>query len=196
MVEETLALRTGADGEPLEPALLEAVEAGTLTIANALGNGVADDKTVFAYVPRLVEYYLGEKPETPGVATFLCGEAEHREQVLDRIDELVVKPVDGFGGKDIFIGPRADEGQRKQIRRRVLADPAAWVAQELVQLSTMPAFDGAGLEPRHVDLRVFVLLGEQTVAAPAALTRVAPPGSLVVNSSAGGGAKDTWLLGS
>lgn len=194
MVEETLGSRDGRDQQPLEPALLDAVEAGNLTVANCLGNGVADDKTVFAYVPRLIEYYLGEKPLTDSVETYLCGDPAQREQVLDRLSELVVKPVDGYGGRDIFIGPRATDDERRRIRRRVLDDPQRWIAQELVELSTLPAFDGAGLEPRHVDLRVFVMLGSDARVAPAALTRVAPPGSLVVNSSTGGGAKDTWLL--
>jgi len=145
-------------------------------------------------VPRLIEYYLGEQPLTGSVATYLCGDPEQREQVLDRLSELVVKPVDGYGGRDIFIGPRATEDESRRLRRRLLDDPHRWIAQELVELSTLPAFDGAGLEPRHVDLRAFVMLGGDALVAPAALTRVAPPGSLVVNSSTGGGAKDTWLL--
>jgi len=192
--EDSLVHSPGADGMPLGPPLLAAVHADTVTLANALGNGIGDDKSVYAYVPRFVEYYLGERPILADVPTYLCGLPEHRAEVLDRLGELVLKPVDGYGGDRVVIGPRASDEDLAAVRRQVLAAPHRWVAQELVSLSTHPVFDGYRLAPRHVDLRAFVFLGRQAEVAPAALTRVAPAGSMIVNSSRGGGAKDTWLL--
>jgi carboxylate-amine ligase len=145
-------------------------------------------------VPELIRYYLGEKPLLAGVPTYLCGIAEQRADVLDRLDRLVLKPVDGYGGDRIVIGPRAADDEIEAVRRQILAAPHRWVAQEVVNLSTHPVFDGERLAPRHVDLRAFVFLGSRIEVAPAALTRVAPAGSMIVNSSRGGGAKDTWLL--
>ena len=193
--EDTLLHATGADGHPLGPALIQAVDRGTITLANAPGNGVADDKALYAYVPALISYYLGEKPLLADVPTYLGGVPEQCRLILDRLHELVAKPVDGYGGEGVLIGPHATAEQLAVTRRQVLAAPARWIAQEVVALSTAPVFDGRSLAPRHVDLRAFVLTGEQTTTLPVALTRVAPAGGLIVNSSRGGGSKDTWLLG-
>ncbi|GAA4929928.1 carboxylate--amine ligase/circularly permuted type 2 ATP-grasp protein [Actinoplanes utahensis] len=195
MGEDSLVHSPGADGMPLGPSLVSALHADTVVLANALGNGVADDKAVYAYVPQLIEYYLGEKPLLADVPTYLCGIPEQRAAVLGRLDELVCKPVDGYGGDRIVIGPHATAEDLDALRRQIKAAPHRWVAQEVVQLSTHPVFDGHRLAPRHVDLRAFVFTGKESVVAPAALTRVAPAGSMIVNSSRGGGSKDTWLLG-
>ena len=194
--EDSLLHAPGLDGMPLGPAMLAAIYSGTVTIANALGNGVADDKAIYAYVSRFVEYYLGEKPLLDQVPTYLCAVPEERDLVLARLDSLVCKPVDGYGGDRVVIGPDARDDELDAVRRQILAAPHRWVAQEVVQLSTCPVFDGAELSPRHVDLRAFVFTGgdDIPVVAPAALTRVAPDGSMIVNSSRGGGSKDTWLL--
>ncbi|MEV6342480.1 carboxylate--amine ligase/circularly permuted type 2 ATP-grasp protein [Actinoplanes sp. NPDC051851] len=194
MGEDSLVHSPGADGMPLGPSLVAALHADTVTLANALGNGIGDDKAVYAYVPRLIEYYLNEKPLLADVPTYLCGLPEQRAEVLARLDELVCKPVDGYGGDRIVIGPHATADELDALRRQIRTAPHRWVAQELVQLSTHPVFDGHQLAPRHVDLRAFVFTGTRSVVAPAALTRVAPAGSMIVNSSRGGGSKDTWLL--
>ena len=195
MGEDSLVHSPGADGMPLGPSLVAALHADTIVLANALGNGIADDKSVYAFVPRLIEYYLGEKPLLADVPTYLCGIPEQRAEVLRRLDELVCKPVDGYGGDRIVIGSHATAAELEAVRRQIRAAPHRWVAQEIVDLSTHPVFDGHRLAPRHVDLRAFVFTGKQSVVAPAALTRVAPAGSMIVNSSRGGGSKDTWLLG-
>ena len=176
--------------------LLNAVRSGGVTLANAIGNGVADDKLIYTYVPDLIRYYLGEEPIIRNVDTWRLEEDEAREEVMDRLDELVVKPVDGSGGKGIVIGPHAAAAELAALRRRVTADPRGWIAQPLVQLSTVPTLIGSGLEPRHVDLRPFAVnSGDDIWVLPGGLTRVAlPKGELVVNSSQGGGSKDTWVL--
>ena len=194
MDEDTLVHAPGADGMPLGASLVGALHADTVVLANALGNGIGDDKSVYAYVHRLIEYYLGEKPLLADVPTYLCGIPEQRAEVLDRLSELVCKPVDGYGGDRIVIGPHASPADLDAVRRQIRAAPHRWVAQEVVCLSTHPVFDGHQLGPRHVDLRAFVFSGAGSVVAPAALTRVAPAGSMIVNSSRGGGSKDTWLL--
>jgi carboxylate-amine ligase len=195
MDEDSLVHSPGADGMPLGPSLITALHADTVVLANALGNGIGDDKAVYAYVPRLIEYYLGEKPLLADVPTYLCGIPEQRAEVLDRLAELVLKPVDGYGGDRIVIGPHATPEDLAAVRRQIRAAPHRWVAQEVVRLSTHPVFDGHRFDARHVDLRAFVFTGAEPVVAPAALTRVAPAGSMIVNSSRGGGSKDTWLLG-
>jgi carboxylate-amine ligase len=195
MGEDSLVHSPGADGIPLGPSLVSALHADTIVLANALGNGIGDDKAVYAYVPKLIEYYLGEKPLLSDVTTYLCGIREQRAEVLERLDELVCKPVDGYGGDRVVIGPHASPDDLAAVRRQIMAAPHRWVAQEVVDLSTHPVFDGQQLAPRHVDLRAFVFTGTTSVIAPAALTRVAPAGSMIVNSSRGGGSKDTWLLG-
>ncbi|AGZ44895.1 carboxylate--amine ligase/circularly permuted type 2 ATP-grasp protein [Actinoplanes friuliensis] len=195
MGEDSLVHSPGADGMPLGPSLVTALHADTIVLANALGNGIGDDKAVYAYVPKLIEYYLGEKPQLADVPTYLCGIPEQKAEVLGRLEELVCKPVDGYGGDRIVIGPHASPSDLAAVRRQINAAPHRWVAQEVVDLSTHPVFDGHQLAPRHVDLRAFVFTGTTSVVAPAALTRVAPAGSMIVNSSRGGGSKDTWLFG-
>lgn len=179
------------------PGLVNAARAGNVTIANAVGNGVADDKLVYSYVPDLIRYYLDEEPILPNVDTYRLEEDEAREYVLSHLEELVVKPVDGSGGKGIVIGPRATPEELEELRAKVLADPRGWIAQPVLQLSTVPTFDGESFSPRHVDLRPFcVNSGEDMYVLPGGLTRVAmTKGSLIVNSSQGGGSKDTWVIG-
>ncbi|MCI0686687.1 MAG: circularly permuted type 2 ATP-grasp protein [Sporichthyaceae bacterium] len=176
--------------------ILNAARVGNISIANAIGNGVADDKLTYTYVPELIEYYLGERPLLPNVATYRLDDPEVRAHCLDRLDRLVVKPVEGSGGSGIVIGPQASEAELAAVRDQVLADPRAWIAQELVLLSTSPAQLGDRLLPRHVDLRPFAINdGDQIRVLPGGLTRVAlREGSLIVNSSQGGGSKDTWVL--
>jgi carboxylate-amine ligase len=195
-MDDRLLANRAADGLPLRPALLGAVRAGAVTLANAIGNGLADDKAIYAHVPKLIEYYLGEHPLLEQVRTYHCADSEQREAVLARLDELVVKPVDGYGGMGVVIGPQASDEELADARALITEQPERWIAQETVRLSTHPTFDerAGTFRPRHVDLRVFVYYGAQPVVVPAALTRVAPTGSMVVNSSRGGGAKDTWLL--
>src|SRR6476469_8972959 len=178
------------------PGLVNAARAGGVTIANAVGNGVADDKLVYSYVPDLIRYYLGEEPVIANVDTFRLEEKEAREHVLDRLDELVVKPVDGSGGKGLVIGPDASRDELDALRKRIIADPRGWIAQPVLQLSTVPTLSGDKFGPRHVDLRPFAVNdGEDVWVLPGGLTRVAlKEGSLIVNSSQGGGSKDTWVL--
>jgi uncharacterized circularly permuted ATP-grasp superfamily protein len=176
--------------------LLNAARAGCVTIANAVGNGIADDKLMYTYVPELIRYYLGEEPILPNVDTYRLDEPDQRDYVLDRLDELVVKPVDGAGGIGIVIGPQASDAELADLRQKVLAAPRRWIAQPVVRLSTSPTLVGDRLGPRHVDLRPFAVNdGDRVWVLPGGLTRVAlPRGSLVVNSSQGGGSKDTWVL--
>lgn len=178
------------------PGLVNAARAGGVTIANAVGNGVADDKLVYSYVPDLIRYYLGEEPIISNVDTYRLEEDAAREEVLDRLEELVVKPVDGSGGKGLVIGPDASREELDTLRKRVIADPRGWIAQPVLQLSTVPTLSGNRFGPRHVDLRPFALNdGDDVWVLPGGLTRVAlKEGSLIVNSSQGGGSKDTWVL--
>lgn len=176
--------------------LINAARSGHVTLANAVGNGVADDKLVYTYVPELIRYYLGEEPVLPSVDTWRLGEPEHREEVMDRLDELVLKPVDGSGGKGIVIGPAASRDELDALRSKILEDPRSWIAQPVVQLSTVPTVRDGRPAPRHVDLRPFAINdGSDVWVLPGGLTRVAlPEGRLIVNSSQGGGSKDTWVL--
>ena len=178
------------------PGLMTAARQGNVTIANAVGNGVADDKLVYTYLPDLIRYYLSEEPIIPNVDTWRLEEPEALEEVLDRLDELVVKPVDGSGGKGLMIGPRANQKELEEMRQRLLADPRGWIAQPVVQLSTIPTLVDEGMRPRHADLRPFAVNdGNDVWVLPGGLTRVAlPEGQLVVNSSQGGGSKDTWVV--
>ncbi|HWR48629.1 MAG TPA: carboxylate--amine ligase/circularly permuted type 2 ATP-grasp protein, partial [Pseudonocardiaceae bacterium] len=192
--EQTLVDSTGADGRPVGAAICAAVAEGRVSLLNALGNGVADDKRVYSYVPGMITYYLGEQVLLDNVPTYPCADPHHLAEVLDRLDELVLKPVDGYGGHGVVIGPDANSSELAELAAAVQAHPEDWVAQDLVSLSTHPTFTGTRLEPRAVDLRAFVLLGERAEVAPAALTRVASSSSMIVNSSRGGGAKDTWIL--
>jgi glutamate---cysteine ligase / carboxylate-amine ligase len=200
MDEDMLLSSTGYDGAPLRPGLLAAIADGHLTIANALANGVADDKAIYAHVPAIIEYYLGEKPKLAQVPTWICAERDQRDFVLANLGDLVVKPIDGLGGSGVLIGPEASEAALDARRRELETQPERFIAQEAVNLSTHPTFDGDGLYPHHVDLRAFVHLraGASGSASahvmPAALTRVASRGSRIVNSSSGGGSKVTWML--
>jgi len=176
--------------------LINAVRAGNVTLANCVGNGVADDKLIYTYVPNLIRYYLSEEPIIPGVDTWRMEDPDSREEVLDRLDELVLKPVDGSGGKGIVIGPAASQRKLDKLRSDVLANPRGWIAQPVVQLSTVPTMIDGKMRPRHVDLRPFAVnSGSGIYVLPGGLTRVAlPEGELIVNSSQGGGSKDTWVL--
>jgi uncharacterized circularly permuted ATP-grasp superfamily protein len=178
------------------PGIVNAARFANVTIANAMGNGVADDKLVYTYVPDMISYYLHEEPVLPNVATYRLEDADQLQYALERLDQLVFKPVDGSGGHGLVIGPAAEDEQLARTREALVADARGWVAQEVVQLSTSPTHVGGGLQPRHIDLRPFAVNdGERVWVAPGGLTRVAlPEGSLVVNSSQGGGSKDTWVL--
>ena len=178
------------------PGLLGCVRRGKVTLANAIGNGIADDKLTYTYVPDLVRYYLDEEPILKNVDTWRLEDPKAREEVLDRLPELVVKPVDGSGGKGIVVGPAASNAQLDIARKAILADPRGWIAQPVVQLSTSPTFIDGQFQPRHIDLRPFAVNnGEDVFVLPGGLTRVAlPEGQLIVNSSQGGGSKDTWVL--
>jgi uncharacterized circularly permuted ATP-grasp superfamily protein len=177
------------------PGILNAARAGNVTIANAVGNGVADDKLTYTYMPDVIRYYLDEEPILPNVPTYRLEEPEQLEYALVHLDELVLKPVGGSGGYGILIGPQASDKDLAKARAAVVAEPRAWTAQEIVALSTAPTRIGDRLAPRHLDLRPFAINdGNQIWVLPGGLTRVAlPEGSLVVNSSQGGGSKDTWV---
>jgi uncharacterized circularly permuted ATP-grasp superfamily protein len=178
------------------PGLMRAYRAGTVAIVNAVGTGVADDKAIYHYVPAMIRYYLGEDPILENVTTYLMADAEQRRLVLDRLGEMVVKPTSESGGKGVFIGPTATDEAIARQAEAVRRQPERWIAQELVRLSTCPtaAPDGS-LAPRHVDLRPFAVFGEDIHIVPGGLTRVAlREGSMIVNSSQGGGSKDTWVL--
>ena len=197
--EDMLLSSPGFDGTLLRDDLLEAIGGDRLTVANALGNGVADDKAVYSHVPAMIDFYLGEKPLLDQVPTYLCADRTQRDLVLDRLGELVVKPIDGYGGLGITIGPECSEAELAARREDLLTRPEGFIAQEVVPLSTLPTFDGTRMQRRHVDLRAFAHVrteGGRTTAhaVPAGLTRVAPAGSMIVNSSRGGGGKDTWIL--
>ena len=178
------------------PGLIRAYRAGTVAIANAIGTGVADDKAIYCYVPEMIRFYLAEEPLLDNVKTYLLDDPEQLEHALGRIDGLVFKPTGESGGRGVVIGPHTDAARLASLAATVRADPSQWIAQELVQLSTVPSVlaDGS-LAPRHVDLRPFAIFGEQIRIVPGGLTRVAlEAGSMVVNSSRGGGSKDTWVL--
>jgi uncharacterized circularly permuted ATP-grasp superfamily protein len=175
--------------------LVNAYRAGNVAIANALGNGVADDKAVYALVPKIIRYYLGEDPILPNVETYLCAVDDDRRYVLEHLDSLVVKTVDASGGYGMLIGPMSTKEEREYFRRRIIARPRAFIAQPVVALSVQPVFEGGRLRRGHQDLRPFVLTGPEVYVTPGGLTRVAlKPGSLVVNSSQGGGSRDTWVM--
>ncbi len=177
------------------PGLFDLYRAGGVTIVNAPGTGIADDKAVYAYVPDIIEFYTGEKPILNNVPTYRCSLDSERAYVLDHLGELVVKEVHGSGGYGMLIGPAATKRELAEFRKRIEARPANYIAQPTLALSTCPAATAAGFAPRHVDLRPFVLLGDKIRLTPGGLTRVAlKKGSLVVNSSQGGGTKDTWVL--
>ncbi|WP_017908620.1 circularly permuted type 2 ATP-grasp protein [Xanthomonas sp. SHU 199] len=175
--------------------LIRSWRAGKVALANAPGAGVADDKVVFAYVPKMIRYYLDEEPILPNVPSYLCHDDKDRQYVLEHLDELVVKPANESGGYGMLIGPRSTTRQREQFRKLILADPRNYIAQPTLGLSTAPIVTEAGPAPRHLDLRPFILSREDVYVTTGGLTRVAmEEGSLVVNSSQGGGAKDTWVV--
>ncbi|ART69222.1 hypothetical protein BTO20_12080 [Mycobacterium dioxanotrophicus] len=178
--------------------ILNAARAGNVVISSAVGNGVGDDKLVYTYVPTIIEYYLGEKPVLANVDSYRCWLDDEREEVLDRVAELVIKPVEGSGGYGIVFGPDASAKELATITKKIRSNPRGWIAQPVMQLSTVPTQIGSKLAPRHVDLRPFAVNdGNDVWVLPGGLTRVAlPEGSLVVNSSQGGGSKDTWVLAS
>jgi len=177
------------------PGLFRAYRKGNVSLANAVGTGVSDDKAIYAYMPRIIRYYLGEDAILPNVPTHICREKEGLAYTLDNLDKLVTKPVGEAGGYGVVIGPRASKRELKALRSKLLKDPANFISQPVVQLSVSPTLTTRGIEPRHVDLRPFALTGESTWVLPGGLTRVAlKRGSMIVNSSQGGGSKDTWVL--
>ena len=177
------------------PGLMRAFRAGTVALANAVGTGVADDKAVYAYMPRIIRYYLDQDAILPNVETHICREPEALRYTLDNLERLVVKPVGEAGGYGITIGPRASRQEIEECRAKLVADPANYISQSCINLSVAPTLVDSAVEPRHVDLRPFAITGSGTWVLPGGLTRVAlRRGSLVVNSSQGGGSKDTWVL--
>ncbi|HEX6708587.1 MAG TPA: circularly permuted type 2 ATP-grasp protein [Albitalea sp.] len=175
--------------------LLSVYRAGNVTLSNAIGTGVADDKSIYPFVPKMIEFYLGEKPILNNVPTYLCREADDLKYVLDHLPDLVVKEVHGAGGYGMLVGPAASKAEIADFRKALEANPAGYIAQPTLSLSTCPTFVESGIAPRHIDLRPFVLSGKTVQMVPGGLTRVAlKEGSLVVNSSQGGGTKDTWVL--
>jgi uncharacterized circularly permuted ATP-grasp superfamily protein len=177
------------------PGLFNAYRSGNVSLANAIGTGVADDKAIYAYVPAIVRYYLNEDPILPNVETYLCSDAAQRDHVLANLSKLVVKAVGESGGYGMLIGPHSTVAQREEFAQRIQAEPRNYIAQPTLALSRAPCFVDGALEPRHVDLRPYILYGESVSIVPGGLTRVAlERGSLVVNSSQGGGSKDTWVL--
>jgi uncharacterized circularly permuted ATP-grasp superfamily protein len=177
------------------PGLMDVYRAGHVALANAPGTGVADDKAVYAYVPQIVKYYLGEDIQLPNVPTFICADPQQRQHVLAHLDQLVIKPANESGGYGILLGPRASREQLDHYRELIQQNPRNYVAQPMVSLSRVPTVVDGQLEGRHVDLRPYILYGEEIYVLPGGLTRVAlVKGSLVVNSSQGGGSKDTWVL--
>ena len=179
------------------PGLFGAYKAGNIAIANAPGGGVADDKIIYAYVEKIIKYYLGEDPVIPNVPTYICEEDKARKYVLDNIEKLVVKPANESGGYGIVFGPRATKEELAQAKRAIKADPRNYIAQKTMSLSRAPVIVDDHFEGRHVDLRPFILYGKEIFVLPGGLTRVAlRKGSMIVNSSQGGGSKDTWVLAS
>jgi uncharacterized circularly permuted ATP-grasp superfamily protein len=177
------------------PGLMAAYRAGRVTVANAIGTGIADDKSIYPYVPDMIRFYLGEEPVIENVPTYILRRPDDLAYALAHLPELVVKEVHGAGGYGMLIGPAATRAQIETFRAKIVANPERYIAQPTLALSTSPTFVEQGLAPRHIDLRPFVLSGREVTIVPGGLTRVAlREGSLVVNSSQGGGTKDTWVL--
>jgi uncharacterized circularly permuted ATP-grasp superfamily protein len=177
------------------PGLFNAYRAGNVSLANAIGTGLADDKAVYAYVPEIIRFYLSEEPILPNVPTYMLTDAAQRQHVLENLEEMVVKAVGESGGYGMLIGPQSTKQQREEFRARILADPRNYIAQPTLALSCAPCLIDGEVESRHIDLRPYILMGEKVTLVPGGLTRVAlRKGSLVVNSSQGGGSKDTWVL--
>jgi uncharacterized circularly permuted ATP-grasp superfamily protein len=176
--------------------LLRAWRKGKVALANAPGAGVADDKAVYAFVPDMIRYYLSEEPILPNVPSYLCADAAQCEYVLANLDRLVVKPANESGGYGLIVGPQATKKELAEFAQRIKADPRNYVGQPLIALSTAPTIVGDAIEPRHLDLRPFILQGDHQYVTAGGLTRVAlVKNSFVVNSSQGGGSKDTWIVG-
>jgi uncharacterized circularly permuted ATP-grasp superfamily protein len=178
------------------PGLVNAYRAGTVSLANSIGTGVADDKVMYYFVPRIIKYYLDQEPLLPNVPTYLASEDADRQYIVENLDKLVVKAANEAGGYGMLMGPHATKEEREEFRRRIEADPRNYIGQPMISLSRHPTYcEGEGFSGRHVDLRPFILYGEKPVVIPGGLTRVAlRKGSLVVNSSQGGGSKETWVL--
>jgi len=177
------------------PGLLAAYRAGRVTLANAIGTGVADDKSMYPYVPDMIRFYLGEEPILNNVPTYLLRKPEDRDYVLTHLEELVVKEAQGSGGYGMLVGPTSTRDERERYRQRIVDAPERFIAQPTLSLSVVPTFVGQQLADRHIDLRPYVLTGSEVNMVPGGLTRVAlREGSLVVNSSQGGGVKDTWVV--
>jgi len=177
------------------PGLMGAYRAGHVAICNAVGTGIADDKSIYPYVPQMIDFYLGEKPILNNVPTYQCRQPEDLAYTLAHLEELVVKEVHGAGGYGMLVGPAASKAEVAQFRQALLAKPEGYIAQPTLSLSTCPTYVDSGIAPRHIDLRPFVLSGTSVQMVPGGLTRVAlKENSLVVNSSQGGGTKDTWIL--
>ncbi len=177
------------------PGIMEVYKSGRIALVNAIGTGIADDKIIYAYVPKIIKYYTGEDPILPNVPTYVCWEELDRKYVVENLESLVVKPANESGGYGIMIGPKVSESVREEFRKKILADPRNYIAQPTVSLSRVPILAGERFEGRHVDFRPYTLYGEDIYVMPGGLTRVAlKKGSLVVNSSQGGGSKDTWVL--
>jgi uncharacterized circularly permuted ATP-grasp superfamily protein len=177
------------------PGLMDVYRSGGVTICSAPGAGVADDKAVYTYVPEMVRFYLGEEPILNNVPTWQCAKSDDLKHVLENLAELVVKEVHGSGGYGMLVGPKSTKAEVEDFRHKILANPGNYIAQPTLALSATPTFVDEGIAPRHVDLRPYCLVGETIELVPGGLTRVAlREGSLVVNSSQGGGVKDTWVL--
>jgi uncharacterized circularly permuted ATP-grasp superfamily protein len=177
------------------PGLMDAFRAGHVAIVNGVGNGVADNKAVYSYVPAMIRYYLNEEPVLGNVETYILADPDQQHYVLGRLDQMVVKPTDGAGGYDMLVGPQSSESELHSFRQKILHNPAGYIAQPTIGLSRIPTFRDRTFKGCHVDLRPFVILGEEPRVIPGGLTRVAlKDGSLIVNSSQGGGGKDTWVL--
>ena len=175
--------------------LMHVYKAGNVAICNAVGTGVADDKSIYPYVPEMIKFYLSEEPLISNVPTYMCRKPDDLQYVLDNISSLVVKEVHGAGGYGMLVGPASTQSEIAEFKEKVKANPSGYIAQPTLALSTCPTYVGSGIAPRHIDLRPFVLSGKEVRMAPGGLTRVAlKEGSLVVNSSQGGGTKDTWIL--
>jgi uncharacterized circularly permuted ATP-grasp superfamily protein len=193
-IDPTVFRRDSALGVP---GLVNAYRAGNVSLANSIGTGVADDKVMYYFVPRIIKYYLDQEPLLPNVPTYLASEESDKKYMLDNLDKLVVKAANEAGGYGMLMGPQSTQAERDQFRERIIADPRNYIGQPMISLSRHPTHceDGEGFAGRHIDLRPFVLYGEKTVVVPGGLTRVAlRKGSLVVNSSQGGGSKETWVL--
>ena len=177
------------------PGLMNAYKAGNVALANAVGTGVADDKVIYYFVPRMIEYYLGQKPILPNVPTYLASEEADFKYIMAHLPELVVKAANESGGYGMLMGPQASSDEIEKFRELIKADPRNYIAQPVVSLSQSPTWCDGAMEGRHLDLRPYIIYGEDVKIVPGGLTRVAlTKGSLIVNSSQGGGSKDTWVL--